>query len=325
MKIAIASCSNPNNYPEQPVWGHVWRERPDALVLLGDTVYLDIPWVSTISDGMQHPQDVFATEFLKHGLNLYRAQLSRPAFADLVRNVPRSFAIWDDHDFLWNGAAGDAMSQNLYRDHFRATRALFRAFRAALAARDPQRFPMNASDPQLTVPYEPAPGYSAVDLIDGQVCLHLTDGRSFRNKHHLLGSSQRSQITIELQKRPQHVHLLASGIVFNGNKGERWAGFSEDYEWLKAMAMRHKIVVMSGDVHENRLPAPFPIPGGNDILEITSSGSAVGTLVAHGPQKHNFGIIAIDDGTLVLQTFHDADGRIDQGPAKFDVATWKSV
>ena len=130
MKIAIASCFNPNNYPDQPVWDNVRAARPDTLVLLGDSIYLDIPWVTTLTETV-HPSDADAIEFLKHGLKLYRAQLNQKHFAQLIRSVKQTYAIWDDHDFLWDNAAGDSLSKNIYREHFQVTRALFRAFRGA--------------------------------------------------------------------------------------------------------------------------------------------------------------------------------------------------
>lgn len=320
MKIAIASCFNPINYPNQPVWDHVSAHSPDVLVLLGDSIYLDIPWVTTFADTV-HPSDATAADFLRHGLKLYRTQLNEKHFARLVGSVPKTFAIWDDHDFLWNGAAGDSLSQTLYRDHIQASRALFKAYRNALTNRNPASFPTTDADPQLKNPNEPAPGYQMIDL-NANICLHLTDGRSFRNKHHLLGSAQRGQISNAMQSRRGNIHILASGIVFNGNKGERWAGYGEDYEWLKRLALEHKILVISGDVHENRIPAPFKIPGGHDILEITSSGAAIGALVALGAQKHNFGLIEIANGHVTLSAYRDIPVALDKGPVTISINNW---
>lgn len=321
MKIAIASCSNPINYPQQPVWTNIAKKSPDALVLLGDTIYLDIPWVSISPTEMVHPSDADAVDFLKHGVKLYQAQLARTSFAALVKKVNQAHAIWDDHDFLWDGAAGDALPQIVYRDHIRATRALLRVFRETLASQNPSTFPSKHTDARLNAPYEPPPGHTAIDL-DAQVCLHLTDGRSFRNKHHLLGSAQRSQITHEMRTRPDHIHILASGSVFNGNRGDRWSAYPEDFDWLRAMAINHRILVASGDVHENRIPPPFKVAGGHDILEITSSGSAVGKLVALGKQKHNFGLIEITNGNIVLSTYRDRAGVPDHKPLSKRVNTW---
>src|SRR5687768_9272342 len=190
MKIAITSCSNISLFRRQPVWRSILQRQPDVLVILGDSVYYDIPWVTVGLDPV-HPSDVTPAQFLQHGVELYRSQLAQDDFRAAVRAVPRSYAIWDDHDFLWNGAAGDALSPQIYGDHIRASRALFKAYRETLAARSPEAFPADATDQRLNRAYEPAPGYTAVEL-DSGTCLHLTDGRSFRNKYHLLGSAQRA-------------------------------------------------------------------------------------------------------------------------------------
>ena len=84
-----------------------------------------------------------------------------------------------------------------------------KVLREALAARDPALLPVDETDPRLNTAYEPAPGYQVVQL-DENVCLHLTDGRSFRNKNDLLSSGQRGLITSELERRPNHVHLLST-------------------------------------------------------------------------------------------------------------------
>ena len=42
MKIAFASCMCTRVFSDQPVWEQVAAQKPDRLVLLGDSVYLDI-------------------------------------------------------------------------------------------------------------------------------------------------------------------------------------------------------------------------------------------------------------------------------------------
>lgn len=244
---------NAKIYTNQPVWRNIEQMNPDALVLLGDSIYLDIPWVTVVPGGSIHPSEADAADFLNHGFELFRQLLGRPEFASLISRLGpgKAFAIWDDHDFLWNGAAGGAMPSKIYGDHFRVTRTLFKAFRTALGKGNPAAFPNSTSDPVFSSPNEPAPGYQVIDLSSAEkVCLHLTDGRSFRDKHNLLGSAQRAQITLEMNKRPGWINILASGIVFNGSKGECWSGFRDDHEWLLRTAQEHRILVASGDVHE---------------------------------------------------------------------------
>jgi hypothetical protein len=320
MRIAITSCCNAPCFENQPVWNNMATHRPDVLVLLGDSIYYDVPWPVVGGEAMQ-PYDMPIGDFLRYGMGLYQRQLSMPGFRTLIRNVPHKYAIWDDHDFLFNGAAGDNLPKAIYGGHIRASRALFKTYREALAAGDPDVFPTNEGDPRLNDAYEPAPGYQAVDL-PGNVCLHLTDGRSFRSKIHLLGSTQRGQMTAEMQRRPDHVHLVASGIVYEREKGERWSAFPEDYDWMRQMAAKYRILVLSGDIHGNRVPQPIAVPGGHNIHEITSSGAAIGKLVSFGEQLHNFGIVEIDGGRVKLSTYRDTGGTRDNY-RELGIADWR--
>jgi hypothetical protein len=43
LKIAFASCATAQYFPSQPVWTHITAQSPDVLVLLGDSVYFDVP------------------------------------------------------------------------------------------------------------------------------------------------------------------------------------------------------------------------------------------------------------------------------------------
>jgi hypothetical protein len=301
MKIAITSCINAYHYPDQPVWNNIASQNPDVLVLLGDSIYFDSPPVRLPDGSTEHPSNVMPEEFLAHGLMLYNRLFKQAGFSALISQVKKTYAIWDDHDFLWNGSAGGGMPNAIYGGHIRATRALFRNYRETLAKRAPTEFPANTTDPRLSQSYEKAPGYQAIDL-DDKVCLHLTDGRSFRDKHNLLGSDQRGQIAEEMQNRPGRIHLLASGIVMASDKGERWSGFSDDYQWLLTMGKTHKIIVLSGDVHQNRLPEPVPTQG-NKLYEITASGAGISKVIAPGPQMHNFGIVEIGGELIELTTY----------------------
>jgi alkaline phosphatase D len=75
----VTSCMNPRQWPIQPAWDQVRRQRPAFHLLIGDNVYAD----STDYDVLwQH----------------HREQRAVPNFANVLANVP-SYATWDDHDF----------------------------------------------------------------------------------------------------------------------------------------------------------------------------------------------------------------------------------
>lgn len=329
MKIAFASCINTRSYHNQPVWNNIAKHEPDVLLLLGDNVYLDIPWVNVLGvAGPVHPSDADDADFLRHGYELYRELLAQSDFSALIqrRNL-RSYAIWDDHDFLWNDASGGTLSKVVHGEKMRASAALHWQFREALRNKNPATFPPAVTDPRLHNPIETAPGYSCIDL-DNNLYLHLTDGRSFRTAHTMFGANQRDQITDTIHEHASGIHLLASGNVVRAKSGERWDAYPEDYQWLLNIAANHKVLVLSGDVHENRLPPPLKLTGGpiRWLHEATSSGAAIGhkLLVNTGKQKHNFGIVDIDSdgGTISTKLYKEANGAL-QHSQVIDISTWE--
>ncbi|MBK6639352.1 MAG: alkaline phosphatase D family protein, partial [Rhodocyclaceae bacterium] len=103
MKIAFTSCMAFTVFAQQPVWDQIAAQRPDRLLLLGDSVYIDAP---PYPIGMTHPKQMAPVEFLQHVLHRWRTQLDQPQFRALVSAVPTD-AIWDDHDFLWDESYGE--------------------------------------------------------------------------------------------------------------------------------------------------------------------------------------------------------------------------
>lgn len=315
MKIAFTSCMNIQVYPRQPLWGRIAAQSPQHLVLTGDSIYLDVP----VGGGM-HPKQMTDNQFMTLGHGLYRAQLQEPGFNALVRQVP-TYAIWDDHDFLWNEAYREkAITRtNLYAGTIRATRALFRSFCEALQARDPDQFPTDTSAGSLWRPVEDPPGYRFVDL-GGNVALHLTDGRSWRLKRELLGADQRQRIAAQMAALPADtVHLLASGSVLQRAHGEQWASFN-DFEWLKGLARQYKILALSGDIHDNDLTS-IEVGPGRYLFDATASGAAVNKLVELGPPRQNHGLLDIDAATVqvVLYAAGVPDNRT---PRRLDRQRW---
>jgi alkaline phosphatase D len=319
MEIAFASCMNSSLVKQQAVWGHVAAEQPNVLVLLGDSIYLDVPWPQGV-----HPRAMQEFEFIEHGRRLYAAQLAIAGFADLVRQTP-THAIWDDHDFLWNESYEEkAIRKKIYAKTIRASRALFNCYCEALEARlagDP--FPDGPDDFRLWQPDEPAPGYRYRDLGEG-IALHLTDGRSWRVDDNLLGEQQRRDIAAKIASLPpQTIHLLASGSVVAQEKGDRWSAFAADFDWLKSLAKGRRVLVLSGDIHDNRITS-IDLGDEHWLFDATSSGAAVPRVfAAAGPALVNFGIVEVD-GASVVVTCHSA-GQQDRPPLRIDRAQWRVV
>ena len=318
MKIAFTSCMAYTVFAQQPVWDQIAAQRPDRLLLLGDSVYIDAP---PYPIGMIHPKQMAPVEFLQHVLGRWRNQLDQPQFRALVKAVPTD-AIWDDHDFLWDECYGEgAIHLRIYQENIRISRALFNAFCRTLGAQlAAGSFPSAYNDAIINQPDEPPPGYCHRALAP-DLHLHLTDGRSWRIGRELLGFAQRAQIEAQLAAAPTAVHLIASGSVVQADDDARWALF-DDYDWLLGLARQYKVLVLSGDIHANRFKSTN-LGDGRWLHDATASGAAVCKLVGVGSKCQNYGLLSTDPGTLRLDFFsHGTPDSV--GSWAIDRNTWRA-
>ena len=73
MRIAFASCMCTRVFGDQPVWTRIAEQQPDHVVLLGDSIYLDI-------ETPLSPQQMGEFEFAQHLLTLYNELLAQREF-----------------------------------------------------------------------------------------------------------------------------------------------------------------------------------------------------------------------------------------------------
>lgn len=318
MRIAFTSCLSAQLFPNQPVWEEIGAHNPDVLVLLGDSIYLDVggPYNTAAI------QELDASVFGPHAHARFSELLNQPNFKALVQRPALStYAIWDDHDFLWNDACGaDEMHHPRRRELAYQSRAMFAAFRKALALRlAAGSFP---STPPIGTSATPAPGHSVVAL--GQkVFLHLTDGRSFKERRGsaaLLGMSQLDAIEASMAAAPpQSTHLIASGVVFEARHGETWLDCAAEHGRMLELANQYNILILSGDIHDNNL-ATYRMNTGRNLFEATSSGAALRTAVVFGSKQRNYGLLTIDDASVKIDLFKSS---VRQYQGTLDRATWQ--
>jgi len=303
MKIAFASCMCTRVFKDQPVWDWIAAQSPDHLVLLGDSVYLDI------NTGSIHPQDMGEDQFAQHAFALYTELLAQPSFRKLVTAMPqgRTWSIWDDHDFLWNDAIGSQASQSpLQRAKVRLSTAFQETFRNAIAkSLSPGSFPAIYNDGAFWNEDQPALTTPSVELAP-DVWLHLSDGRTHRtggfgipeSKKTILGQAQRAQFDARISgSHAKSIHLFASGQTL----GEYKQRYPTDWNWFTDVAKKWRMLVLSGDIHRNESDAFFT--RGLPLHEVTSSGAAVRDAVILGKARRNFGIVEIDDGGVNFKVF----------------------
>lgn len=103
MKVAFTSCFNAELFKNQPVWNEIAAKGPDVMVLLGDSMYLDFGDAVNMSGVQQLSQTAFA----QRAHTKFKRQLDQPDFKALISTPNlKTYAIWDDHDFLWNDERG---------------------------------------------------------------------------------------------------------------------------------------------------------------------------------------------------------------------------
>lgn len=298
MRIAFASCMYRRVFDDQPVWDWIAQQSPDRLVLLGDSLYLDLKTPL-------HPRDMSDDEFAQHLFALYGELITQPQFGTLVNNMPAGSvnAIWDDHDFLWNDALG-ADVHPVHTEKVRLSTAFLEAFRSALGQQlVPGSFPPVYNDARFWDLAQPALTTPSIQL-SPDVWLHLSDGRTHRtrtwllseSKRTLLGAAQRNQFGAAIQNEPQAIHLWASGSTVAG-----YQRYTADLQWLKTLAAGQRMLVLSGDIHRNELDAFFT--GGWPLHEATSSGAAVRDAVIVGAALKNYGVLDIDANTVSIRLF----------------------
>jgi alkaline phosphatase D len=298
MRIAFTSCMFTRVFDDQPVWDWIGQQAPDRLLLLGDSLYLDV-------NAPMQPQDMGDDRFALHLFELYGELMAQPQFAALVQAMPAGTvdAIWDDHDFLWNDAQG-AEVHPVHSGKLRLSTAFLEAFRVALSRGfAPGSFPAVYNDARFWDLAQPALSTPSIRLAD-DLWLHLTDGRTHRTRtwplsearRTLFGAEQKARFTTAVEQAPQAVHLWASASTMAG-----YQRYSRDLEWLMGLAAQQRMLVLSGDIHRNALDAFYT--GGLPLHEATSSGAAIRDAVVLGATCQNYGLLDIDPQTVTIRLF----------------------
>jgi len=261
MKIAAASCCKLQHFASQPVWDAIRQESPDALILLGDNVYLD-------HDFHSKPASLAAELRM-----LYDAQKAEPHFAALLADMAaRSkpvIAIYDDHDFLGNDRFGGGEDQALCE----AARAeLVRAFSPLQTGQDV---------------------YSSRRL--GDVEIIVLDVRFYRRKitdslfdrDAMLGARQWTwfEQTVAASTAPYLLVVSSTTAYTYGLVEDGWERCPAAFKRLCALlGSRAGALVLSGDIHSNDR---YDDAG---LVEIVTSGVARRGIV-NGKPRANYALL----------------------------------
>lgn len=289
MKLAIASCCKLQQVTPQPVWSEIRAEQPDALLLLGDNVYLD-------HDHHSNPL-ALAAELQ----TLYRAQFAEPNFAGLLSDLrargAELLAIYDDHDLLGNNRCGG--------DHDPAL---------AIAAR--KAFVQAFEPPRLGDDVYGVRRVGPVDIV-------LLDARFYRQspsvsrgaRDAVLGAAQWAWFEQVMNEPRADFVVVASGTTGHAFGDESWEQYPGAFERLRGLlAHRTGALLVTGDVHRN---AVYDDSG---MIELVTSAVARNSTVFGVPRK-NYALLSFDDtGVRVEMRSLKAGWRFD---FRIPLADWQ--
>ena len=297
IRVAFGGCADytPTN---ERIWDTIRTRQPDALVTLGDNVYIDQPGPVTAW----------------HRQAYYRRQ-SRPEWRRLAANVPL-YAIWDDHD-----VGVDDVFLGPYVDRPTWKIDQFNFFRQQW------NNPSYGAEPEH-------PG-TWLSFRRGQVEFFLLDGRFYRENYLLpnasmLGPVQKAWLLNALKNSTAKFKVIGSPVAWaddaksateGGAAHDTWFGYpherGEIFNFINANQI-DGVILLAGDRHRSDVRV-HQRERGYPLYEFESSRlTNDGFHEPHGKtlftytEKQSFGLLTFDftkqDPVATLE-FVNIDGR----------------
>jgi hypothetical protein len=354
MKIAFTSCANLQDFPSQFGWTRIKELEPDVLLLLGDQIYMDFG-ITGLGGDLYSPRKFSIGEFAFRMYDRYRRQFAETHFQDLLRSRPNMqiAATWDDHDFAWNNACGgrcpeppgpgetatrisqDGKMHKASSQHKAIARILFTGHLKAMRERlSPDQYPSPVFDftnMPVNLPLEVQGIQEAFDLENGAIRVVMLDTRYHRDcvlypEARIMEPAQMDWLRDQLSG-PQDLTLICSGSTLTA--GECWKDYPQSLDELKHAVAGKKVLVLSGDIHQNAFHAhKNPHDNSRQLFEATASGLAIEGMKPFlwlGDQV-NYGLLELDEQRLSIQLYRKsgkcnehlidrADWRDDTPPA----------
>lgn len=257
VSIVVGSCASHRAEPENPSWASIEKSRPDALLLIGDTPYID----STKLD----VQFARYREFFAHG-----------GLPSLMAKVP-TFGLWDDHDFGQNDSDG-----RLEGKENSAT-----AFRAYYPTNEFLREKRGGTYSSIRI------GGIEFFMLDARWFAKTEPSPFDPAKPTLLGKKQWEWLKAKLSQSTAPFKALVSGMVWDDvvrpNKPDYWGAYPHERKALFDFIAKEKIegvFLVGGDIHRSRFvkfpPEKTGVP--YTIYEVISSPLAQSTIEQGDPK-----------------------------------------
>lgn len=236
--LAFGSCAS-ERFPG--VWERMAVERVEAILLCGDTPYID-------------------TSDLARNRDRHRAFIGQKGLAELVRSRPL-LGTWDDHDFGGNDSDGKKVDRKTIRKAFTEYRPL-----------------ASFGEDGAGVYTKFRRGPVEVFLIDARYFSQTEPSFADPSKPTLLGTRQWDWLKKSLVASTAPFKVLATGMVWhdkpNAEKDD-WETYAHEREALFRFIGEEKIggvVLLGGDVHVSlRLMHPTAATAGYPLCEYVVS------------------------------------------------------
>ncbi len=240
-RVAFGSCADIDDGTAN-AWRAIARATPDALVLLGDTPYID--------------SAELAAQRAKH-----RAFASADAYEALVGSTPL-YSTWDDHDFGKNDTDGRMPGKDV-------SRRVFLEYRTNASAGDGTEGVYSSF----------RSGPMEVFVLDTRSFAKTAPSKDDAKQPTLLGETQWKWLEAQLAASTAPVKVIASSMVFNNRvrplKPDYWGAYPAEFERLQRLIASTKatgVVLISGDVHRTRVVEhKTKALAGYDLVELVTS------------------------------------------------------
>lgn len=221
VRLAVSSCAKEDE-GSRAVWKRMAAEKVDAVVLIGDTPYID----STDLDKQTQRHRDFAAV---------------AEYQDLLRSRP-CWWTWDDHDFAGNDASGLAAGKE-------NTRLVFRRYR-------PQK---TYGDGTGGIYTSFRRGPVEVFLLDTR--WYAMTEPSFAGSHRptMLGAKQWQWLQQGLLASTAPFKILACGVIWDDKENfesDDWGTYKHELTAIQKFIGERKIpgvILMGGDIHASRV------------------------------------------------------------------------
>jgi alkaline phosphatase D len=222
VRFAVGSCAREDAGKPNAVFPAIAARRPDLLLLIGDTPYID-------------------SVRLDHQFRRYREFFSDPGLLALRRTTPLH-AVWDDHDFGRNDADGRLAGKEQAR-------------RAFLAWHAEGTYGLDGEGVCSRFRRGPV----EVFLLDARWWSRTAPSPDDPTKPTLLGAKQRAWLEAGLLASTAPFKLLVTGMVWNDavrpKKTDYWGAYPHERAGLFRFLTARRIsgvVLVAGDVHRSR-------------------------------------------------------------------------